>query len=224
MQPATCNLKCLFLLQPQRSYSPQKLEIPAGFRDRVKYFSGGIRMAKKPKADSNVVPMVDYWTVDDGTYSIDNFYTKSKDMQGHSTVYHVRLPDYVAGEIGSMIESRKIPDYRTAADLIRDAIVHRLHYLSGRLSSTTLDTIVNRITMESKTAQYQEELDAFRELVNEIRDTCQKAFVEGDHDHLYEYIDQQAQLTESLREPFRSRIISVLNEYAQRLANQKQSE
>lgn len=180
-------------------------------------------MAKTPKANSKVVPMVDYWAVDDGAYSIDNFYTKSKDMQGHSTVYHVRLPDYVAGEIGSMIESRKIPDYRTAADLIRDAIVHRLHYLSERTTSTALDGVVNRIAIENKTAQYQEELDAFRELTNEIRDTCQKAFIENDHEHLYDYIDQQAQLVEALREPFRSRIISILNEYAQRLANQAAS-
>ena len=176
-------------------------------------------MGRKPKTNSNVVP-IDYWAVDDGAYSVDNFYTKSKDMQGHSTVYHVRLPDYVAGEIGSMIESRRIPDYRTAADLIRDAITHRLHYLSQRATLPALEGLVNRIAIENKTAQYQEELDAFRELTNEIRDTCQKGFMEGDHDHLYDYIDQQGQLVESLREPFRSRIITVLNEYSQRLAAQ----
>ena len=176
------------------------------------------KQAKKKTA--TVVPLVDMWSTEDNAYSLDAFYTRSKDFQGHSTVYHVRMPDYVAGEIAAIIESKKIPEYRTAADLIRDAIIHRLHYLGERVESLSegMAKTISRVTIENQTTQYQNELKAYSELCVQVRDACREALAASDYDQLYSYIQQQRDLAEAIREPFRSRVLEVLDEYERRLA------
>lgn len=61
-----------------------------------------------------------------GTYDETNFYMRSKDHQGHGTT--MRIPDDVAALAHQVAGSGHYP-YDTAADLVRDAIVHRVHYL-----------------------------------------------------------------------------------------------
>lgn len=183
-------------------------------------------MSKKPAqtAQATITPMpgMDLWATEDAAYSIDGYYTRSKDQQGHSTVYHVRMPDFVAGRIAAIIESKTVPDYKTAADFIRDAIVHRLHYLSeqvitGKLSDE-LQRAINRVALENHTLAYLEEIKAYNELSITIRDTCREALSIGDYDQLYNYIQTQRDLAEGLREPFKGRVVAVLDEYIDRLS------
>ena len=87
--------------------------------------SFGMDRKKKPDLPS--------WGTEDPHYSPDKFYTRGSDGQGNSSVSHVRMAPEVVGEIQSIIERRVIPEYRTAADLIRDAVVHRLKYLEDNV-------------------------------------------------------------------------------------------
>lgn len=61
-------------------------------------------------------------------YSRDKFYTAATDGSNGSTQVHIKIPSSVAGELGSLVASRVIPDYRTAHDVIRNGLVHQLHY------------------------------------------------------------------------------------------------
>ncbi len=74
--------------------------------------------------------MDESWEVDRADdYSPDKFYIKATDDHGHSELVHLKVPPGVLSAIAQIVQSRAIPEYRTSQDLIRDAIIHRLHYL-----------------------------------------------------------------------------------------------
>lgn len=73
----------------------------------------------------------DQWALDNNDYSADKFYTKSTDGRGNSELLNVKVSPFVYGILAELVEANDFPDYRTKADVIRDALVHRLHHLRG---------------------------------------------------------------------------------------------
>lgn len=71
----------------------------------------------------------DLWAVDDG-YSVDKYYTRATDNKGHGSTLYARMLTDVAEQIAKIVQSNVIPEYKTHQDFIRDAIYHRLRYLS----------------------------------------------------------------------------------------------
>lgn len=71
----------------------------------------------------------DVWALDSNSYSADKFYTKSTDGRGNSELLNVKVSPFVYGILAELVESPDFPDYRTKADVIRDMLVHRLHYV-----------------------------------------------------------------------------------------------
>jgi hypothetical protein len=71
----------------------------------------------------------DIWALDSNEYSADKFYTKSTDGRGNSELLNVKVSPFVYGILAELVESPDFPDYRTKADVIRDMLVHRLHYV-----------------------------------------------------------------------------------------------
>lgn len=70
------------------------------------------------------------WQVDTpDSYSPNKFYTRSTDSKGHREEIRLKLSPDLADALSIIVQSKAIPEYRTVQDIIRDAIVHRLHYL-----------------------------------------------------------------------------------------------
>lgn len=93
-------------------------------------------------------------------YSPDHFYTRATDNRGHSREFRVPVPQ----DLGALVEMcwRAIPDYRSPADFIRDAIIHRGQYLAdsyGRLELT--DGLVRqRVMAELERMEIEQEQEA----------------------------------------------------------------
>lgn len=73
----------------------------------------------------------------DGAYSPDKFYTASRNKKGFTSTVRQSVPPEVLAHIGELVASRTVPEYRTSADFFRDAIVHRLHYVTGLMEAGT---------------------------------------------------------------------------------------
>jgi hypothetical protein len=71
----------------------------------------------------------DTWALDNNDYSPDKFYTKSTDGRGNSELLNVKVSPFVFGIIAELVESPDFPDYKTKADVVRDALVHRLYHV-----------------------------------------------------------------------------------------------
>lgn len=78
------------------------------------------------------------------TYDLRNFYTQSTDTKGHLTTLRVNLPPSMLHEMGNFVAARKIPQYRSNADIARDAIFHRLHWITEEYHA---DEFVQPLTM-----------------------------------------------------------------------------
>lgn len=98
-----------------------------------------------------------------GQYSVDNFYPESTDNKGHYEQFRVKLPVSVAGRIGTLISTQKLP-YRTVGDFFRDAVVHRAIYLERLIEDNDLKWDVNFLLRvieaetEAKKLKHEEEL------------------------------------------------------------------
>jgi hypothetical protein len=90
--------------------------------------------------------MVDEWEIGppDTSYDPDKLYTRGVDSRGHSAIVHLRVLPDVVSQIEKVVQSRALP-YQTTQDVIRDAIVHRLHYLRQRLRRNNVDIAYARI-------------------------------------------------------------------------------
>lgn len=99
-------------------------------------------------------------------YSVDQFYTGSRDRRGfRGSTYKIQVSPEVSGELAALVASKEFPEYRTSHDVIRDALVHRLHWLSEHTAEPRTSVIVQRMT-----ADYilQEAVDIMRYRKNAI--------------------------------------------------------
>lgn len=78
----------------------------------------------------------DQWSLSSKNYSVENFYTRATDGHGHSTKSYLTLSPILHAQIQHVIQSGKIPAYRTTADLIRDALIHRLRWVEDHYDGT----------------------------------------------------------------------------------------
>lgn len=119
------------------------------------------------------------WELDYPEYSPDNFYTRATDGKGHSELVHVKLPPHVASALAAIVQSRAVPEYRTTQDLIRDAVVHRLHYLRSSGAAEGIDSIVRFEESARKTLWHQERMKALEEIVTQAASTARELATSG---------------------------------------------
>ena len=103
------------------------------------------------------------WEPDLSSYSLDNFYIAAQDTKGHGNTIHARVPPNIMRAVDELVQSKAFVQLRTSSDFVRDAIHHRLHYLSER-NSSTVDSEVNSILRGMRLMQaHIDKLDTLRE-------------------------------------------------------------
>lgn len=65
-------------------------------------------------------------------YAPNHFFTSSSDRQGHNADARVKFSPELAARCSAIVQSKLIPDYRTTADIFRDALFHRLAYIEDQ--------------------------------------------------------------------------------------------
>lgn len=162
----------------------------------------------------------DGWGVTDD-YDITSFYPEAADGRGHSDNLRVRVKPEIAGEIGALVASGVIPEYTTPQAMVRDAIVHRLHWLAENIDNPALaaklQEAIRRTVVEETTQRYIRLVDSFEEFVSRTREVCERALRFGDHHGVAEYLDDVVEYAENSREPYRSTLLAVVTYYRERL-------
>lgn len=157
------------------------------------------------------------WTTDElHGYRDNEFYTRSTDDRGHSQLSpRIRLRPEIAQELSALVARRTIPAYRTTADVIRDAVVHRLHTIGSIEADPAmrehLHDTVQRIAMEEVTAAYEAEIDLSADLYQRVQATLEKAMRIQDFVALRTFIEQIRTRADDMRDPFRSQLLELLN-------------
>lgn len=107
-----------------------------------------------------------------GAYDPEQKMFKSRDTRGQSVLTYVRVPPDVLSQLEQIVQSGKFV-YKTIQEIIREAIGHRLFYLSKRISSEALDDTLVRLAAvhdlieeEERMSEYQRELDKLDALVS----------------------------------------------------------
>jgi hypothetical protein len=144
----------------------------------------------------------DSWVLESNEYSPDKFYTKSTDGRGNSELIQVKVSPFVYGLLAEIIESPDFPDYRTKADLIRDALVHRLHHLREMAKDTTrMDSLKRKTGMlmqEAQAERLKAEMEQEARFVDALIDIMAAGAMSGNVTALGEAIDQAERALDGL--------------------------
>lgn len=148
-------------------------------------------------------------TVDDNLYDPLAFYTASQDRHGHSFHLRVNIPKPLAGEMGSLVQSGEIPQYRTLEDIARDAIVHRVKKIAQMLEDGDLERAVDLFALR---AQEQRLLD-MEEEAEEVMDLIRQNVIRLRARHpagLKAYLAEREEYAEHFPEPHRSELLALI--------------
>lgn len=151
------------------------------------------------------------YDLDDGSYSPDAFYVASTNSHDHSETAQVKMPKHLKRLISQFIQDASIPAYKSANDVIRDALVHRLRYLATEYQqSGAMERWVTQETARQRLETIRAELESQRQLVEFARETTQVAVDEHDPTVLEEVALSMSEFLKVAREPHKSNVIEHL--------------
>lgn len=112
------------------------------------------------------------WDLQDpqGVYDPNERYTQSTDKKGHSAWIKTRVPTQIAAEIARVVQTGKIPEYNSAQDLVRDAIIHHLNSLSEYLADPNLERIVTLTVLYDQTMKEANDREMFTDYMRALED------------------------------------------------------
>ena len=103
-------------------------------------------------------------------YNPNAYYTQASDKKGHSAKMGVKIPVTIAGEVGVVVSSDKIPEYRTVQDFIRDAIIHRLHDIQQILDDPDLERKLTMYTIHDEAMRSKQARDQYADMMESLQD------------------------------------------------------
>jgi hypothetical protein len=146
-------------------------------------------------------------------YHRENFYTGARDGAGNSETKYLKISGSILGQIGALVSGRKVPAYKTEADFIRDAIVHRLHDVGVMIEDGTILSTVNRSVKLDRIQQRQVELQEFAAIINQHEESMAQCVQSEDDMLLEELINDAESDYEDLRPNYQARLTVVIDKY-----------
>ena len=160
---------------------------------------------------------------DHEVYDPTRFYTKSQDGHGHSITIHVPIPKPLAGEIANLTQSGIIPAYRSTADVVRDALYHRVKRIATMLDNGELDTSVNMAMMMSDEMLLMSEAEEARNLISAVKDNAARIYGEGNGSvtRLKKYLAEKREMADSMPEQYRPDLVEVIEGFEKRITKSR---
>jgi hypothetical protein len=140
-------------------------------------------------------------------YSVDRTYIDSKDSKGHSKFTRFRIADHYRAPIAAVVA--KVDAYRSEADFLRDAVVHRLRY--HELVGNLLPEQTAAFWLIEHCEQHMAMLGVFAsisEQIQKVAATCHQTRATA---HLEQFLDQYQEQADLLPEPFRSQVNKTIS-------------
>lgn len=118
-------------------------------------------------------------------YDQDRIYAHSTDGKGHYERIRVKLTPSMEAELARLVASQALP-YRTIEDVIRDALVHRLHY-----HMTTVRISNPVITAEMRSSMMNEvraKIHSWQLTIEEAKETGESLLAAGALEELNNFL------------------------------------
>lgn len=164
-----------------------------------------------------VVDADDPWLVEGHSYDQRRFYTRSVDERGHKEVFHVPFPPQIYGRIAELVSSKEIKEYRSPQDLIRDAVVHRLHVIGEMTRNGDLIRAVAVEQMLSDQYQMMMEMEELEKSISNTEALLGKAAQLGDMGMLEVMIERAEKVVDEVREPYKGKLVGIIKDYRRKL-------
>jgi len=148
-------------------------------------------------------------------YSPTTFYTRSQDDKGHSINLRVTIPVNLSGMIGFLVESPAWPEYRTSQDVLRDALVHRLEWVSAQTGREQVPSIREALQRERLLARLDaERADAARrtDMEKALVDMVTMKVGDGDLDGALKILGEAEAVAADMAGPYRARFVEMIRE------------
>lgn len=155
-------------------------------------------------------------------YSRENFYTAARDGAGNSETKYLKISGAILGQIGALVSGRAIPSYKTEADFIRDAIVHRLHDVGEMIDNGQILATVNRGVKLDRIQQRQVELQEFAAVIANHEEVMAQCVQSADEMLLEGLISDAESDIEDLRPNYQVRLTVIIDKYKEELARLKE--
>ena len=159
---------------------------------------------------------------EDNGYDVDKFYTSARDGAGNSETKYCKFSGSILGQIGALVSSRQIPQYKTEADFIRDACYHRLKHVGEMINDGRLIDAVNRAVKLDRIQARQIELAEFSAIVHTHEEAMQACVANEDVYLLEDLLSDAVSDWEELRPNYQRRLSVIIDKYRAELARLKE--
>lgn len=168
--------------------------------------------------DKTQPPLFDAWDVDDPkTYSIDKIYTEAIDKKhnaGEAVRAKVRSSHV---EMMAMIVAKNwVPEYNTVQDFIRDAIYHRMHFWSERITDGELRRVVTEEGTRLALERFERQMIEGEELVTSSKRVLERAAKVRDIQILESTLTEIGERLETARTPYLEDLQKLYREYGRK--------
>lgn len=156
----------------------------------------------------------DPWALAQSGYAKDKIYTRSTDGHGHSELLYVKLSPALMAVVTEAVE--KVDGYRTKADVVRDALIHRAHDVnewmrdSDHINLKPVDTEVRMAEIQ----QTQANMAYWDQLIDELDTLLRRLIEQGDYETASYFIEQNAAV-ESMTTPYLLKLGAVIERHCE---------
>jgi hypothetical protein len=148
-------------------------------------------------------------------YSQWKFYTAATDSHHHSTHITIGLPPHVVAQIGQIVQSKRIPAFKIDQDFIRDAISHRLKFVSDHFGELLSEEEKRAFNRSLAVAEIERNASMARELsaaIEKLSTNMKDAAEANDLVTLKKHLLSGKDILANCGEPYYSRLKTVLDE------------
>lgn len=137
----------------------------------------------------------DAWELDDGLdYEPDKFYVGSRDREKESISVMTNIPRSLNSQIEAIIQSGKIPYYKTKQDFIRDAVYHRFYFVKNHLDDPKLERLLAAVLATAAAERRMREVEEYEDAITAFEAAFEAALKAG-HDVVFAETLNEAEKT-----------------------------
>lgn len=154
----------------------------------------------------------DPWNLLSTGYALERFYTRSTDGNGHSDLIHVKISPLLHGQIIAAVEDRSLTAYRTQADVVRDALIHRLKWLSDNYSSAVNLAELEQEQRQAQLDQTKRQRDAWKKYLNDLDTQLTEMIGDNEYDEA-EWLMDQNEWSDVMTPPYLAKLAAILSKH-----------
>lgn len=154
----------------------------------------------------------DPWALAQNGYAKDKIYTRSTNGHDHSETLYVKLSPALMAVITEAVE--KVGEYRSKADVVRDALIHRMHDVQDwmrdpdHINLKPVDTEVRMAELQRTLAN----MAYWDELIDTFDTTVRRLIEQGDYETA-SYFIQENSAVESMTTPYLMKLGAVIDRH-----------